>query len=111
MLHGVTWARPLRTRVPIDLNDLIRCQKNWRVQVLHLLKRDREQVKKNSEEEGETNLLLSVAMRPLVNVKHYSTLSGFAAPSALLAPSSPLARSRVPRMGLWLAVARLYRRQ
>jgi hypothetical protein len=49
--------------------------------------------KKNSEEEGETNLLLSVAIRLLVNIKCYSTLSGFAAPSALPAPSSPLACS------------------
>ena len=49
--------------------------------------------KKNPEEEGETNLLLSVAMRLLVNIKYYSTLSGFAAPSALPAHSSPLAGS------------------
>ena len=49
--------------------------------------------KKNSEKEGETNLLLSLSIRLLVNIKYYSTLSGFAAPSALPAPSSPLARS------------------
>jgi hypothetical protein len=49
--------------------------------------------KKNSEKEGKTNLLLSVAVRLLVKYEYYSTLSGFAAPSALLAPSSPLAGS------------------
>ena len=49
--------------------------------------------KKSSEEEGETNLLLSVTMRLLVKCKYYSTLSGFAAPGAPLAPSSPLTGS------------------
>jgi hypothetical protein len=38
--------------------------------------------KKNSEEEGETNLLLPVPTRLLVKYKHHPALPGFAAPSA-----------------------------
>jgi hypothetical protein len=49
--------------------------------------------KKSSEEEGETDLLLSAPIRLLVRFKYYSALSDFAAPSASLAPSSPLAGS------------------
>jgi hypothetical protein len=49
--------------------------------------------KKNPEEEGETNLLLSVPTRSLVKYKYCSTLSGFTAASAPLAPFSPLAGS------------------
>jgi hypothetical protein len=109
MLHGVTWARPLRTRAPMDLNDLARCQKNWRVQA-RLLKRDKEQARRTLRRKEKR---ISSSQLPHACWLNINTILLFLASRLQVRFWRPprLWPEAAPRVGLWLAVARLHRRQ